>query len=178
MRQWYETVRLQAAMQVAAVGQPRHAVVTSVDASSHAVKVTLQPEGLESGWIPDATLAAGGLRIMCPTEIGSQVIVLPMEGDAEHPVLVGRIFDVSTMPAVSPGTGTTVAPGEIAIVGQGGAFIHLSGDTVMLGGKVTLDGNLVVTGDVVAAGVSLCQHVHANTQPGQGTSGKPVANDG
>ncbi len=178
MSDWLETVKLHAATQAGALGQPRHALVTSVDAVSHAVKVTIQPEGLESGWIPDGAIAASGLRIACPAEIGTQVLVVPVEGDAEHPVVVARLFDVILMPPSSPATGSPVQPGELGIFLDGGNYVHLTKGSIFLRGTVVLDGTLSVTGDVVAANVSLASHVHSAVQPGQGASGMPEPSHG
>ena len=178
MSDWLETVKLHAATQAGALGQPRHALVTSVDAVSHAVKVTIQPEGLESGWIPDGAIAASGLRIACPAEIGTQVLVVPVEGDAEHPVVVARLFDVTLMPSSSPATGSPVQPGELGIFLDGGNYVHLTKEHIFFKGAVVLDGTLTVSGDVVAAQVSLAGHVHSAVQPGQGVSGAPEPSHG
>ena len=178
MSDWLETVKLHAAMQAAALGQPRHAIVTSVDAVSHAVKVTIQPEGLESGWVPDGAIAAGALRIACPAEIGTQVLVVPVEGDAEHPVVVARLFDVTVMPPSSPATGSPVQPGELGIFLESGNYVHLTGGKIFIKGAVVIEGSLTVSGDVVAGNVSLATHVHSAVQPGQGASGAPEAMHG
>jgi phage baseplate assembly protein gpV len=178
MTDWIETIKLHAATQAGALGQPSHAIVTSVDAVSHAVKVSIQPEGLESGWIPDCAVAAGGLRISCPAEIGTQVLVVPVEGDAEHPVVVARIFDVSTKAPVSPATGTAVQAGEFGIFLEGGSYLHLTKDNIFLKGSIIVDGSLTVKGDAVAAGISLVHHVHTDVQSGQGISGAPENLDG
>ncbi len=178
MADWIETVKLHAATQAGALGQPRHALVTSVDPTSHSVKVAIQPEGLESGWIPDAAVSAGGLRIACPAEIGTQVLVVPVEGDAEHPVVVGRLFDVSIAPPISPATGKPVQAGEIGIFLDGGCYMHLTNDNAFLGGKVVVNGSIQVSGDVIAGGVSLADHVHRGVQPGSGMSGPAMASDG
>ena len=100
----------------AGVGKARHALVSAVDPVNHAVKVTLQPEGTESGWMPDPGLAASGLRIAAPCEIGTQVLVESVEGDAEHPVIVGRLFDTTMTPPVSPVTGQPAQPGELLVL--------------------------------------------------------------
>lgn len=179
MVDWIETVKLHAAKQVAAIGQPRHALVTSVDATAHAVKVTIQPEGIESGWIPDASLAAAqGLKIACPTEIGSQVLVVPVEGDSEHPVLIARVFDVTTQPPTSPATDKVVQPGELGIFLENGNYLHLTAAGIYLKGSVTVDGSLTATGDIVASGVSLTTHIHDEVQSGQGKSGMPAKQNG
>ena len=178
MSDWLETIKFHAATQVGAIGQPRHALVTSVDPVAHAVKVSIQPEGIESGWIPDSAIATGGLRIACPAEIGSQVLVVPVEGDAEHPIVIARLFDVTLTPPVSPATGTPVQPGEIGIFLAGGSYLHVTTDSIFMHGKVVIDGNLSVNGDVVASNVSLISHQHSGVQPGQGLSGAPVAAGG
>ena len=178
MDDWLETIKLHAATQAGSLGQPRHALVTSVDAVSHAVKVTIQPEGIESGWIPDCAVAAAGLRISCPAEIGTQVLVVPVEGDAEHPVVVARIFDVALTPPSSPATGSPVQPGEIGIFLDGGAYLHLTKDKIFLKGTIVIDGDLKTTGDVMASGISLINHVHVGVQPGQGVSGAPENSGG
>lgn len=178
MADWLETIKFHAAKQVAALGQPRHALVTSVDAVSHSVKVTIQPEGIESGWIPDAAIAAAGLRIACPAEIGTQVLVVPVEGDAEHPVVIARLFDVSITPPVGPATGQPVQPGEIGIFLDGGTYFHMTGNGIFMRGKLIIDGSVDVNGDVVADGISLKSHVHGGVQAGQGVSGTPVRTHG
>ena len=178
MVDWIETIKLHAATQAGALGQPRHALVTSVDPTSHSVKVSIQPEGIESGWIPDAVVAANGLRIACPAEIGTQVLVVPIEGDAEHPVVVARLFDVSVTPPTSPGTGHPVQAGEIGIFLDGGSYMHLTKTRIFLGGELVIDGSMQVSGDVVAAGISVTRHVHQGIQPGHGLSGVPASSDG
>ena len=178
MTDWIETVKLHAATQAGALGQPRHALVTSVDPTSHSVKVAIQPEGIESGWIPDATIAANGLKIACPAEIGTQVLVVPVEGDAEHPVVVARLFDVSIMPPTNPVTNKPVQPGEIGIFINGGSYIHLTGHTIYLGGKLIVDGSIQVADDISAAGISLSKHVHGGVQGGSGLSGVPAGGNG
>jgi len=39
--------------------------------------------------------------------------------------------------------------------------------------KLIVEGRVEATGDVVASGVSLVQHIHVGTQPGSGTTGQP-----
>lgn len=178
MNDWIESIKLQAAAQVGSVGQPRHGVVTSVDPVAHAVKVTLQPEAVESGWIPDPSLAASGLKISCPSEIGTQVLVVPVEGDPEHPVVVGRLFDVVTAAPVSPATGAVVQPGEVGVFLKSGLYLHMTQDCLFLKGPVAIDGSVTVNGDVTAQGVSLQTHRHVDVQPGNGLSGQPQASNG
>lgn len=93
-----------------------HGIVSAVDPSSHAVKVRLQPDDIETGWLPDAALAqAGDLRISCPCAIGTQVLLMPVEGDGETFVIVSVVFDVVAGPAISPQTGKVAQPGEMLV---------------------------------------------------------------
>lgn len=118
-------------------GQPRLALVTSVDPARSAARVTLQPEGVLTGWLPIATCWSGaGWGLACPPAPGDQVLVLPQEGDAEHGIVAARVFS-----AVQP---APPAPsGEFWLVHQSGSFLKLLND-----GTVRVHGDLHVSGDV------------------------------
>ena len=173
MRGWIEAIKLNSAVHTTATGQTRHGIVTSVDAVNHAVKVTIEPEGVETGWIPDGVIAAAGLRIACPSEVGTQVLLVAVEGDAEHPIVVARIFDTVMVPPNSPATSQPVQPGELGVFLASGVYMHLMQSGIVLGGSVTINGQLTVTGDVVADGISVQQHVHSEVRAGQDVSGPP-----
>jgi phage gp45-like len=75
--------------------------------------------------------------------------------------------------------------GEVVVHDDRGQKVHLTTSGIVIDGgglpvligntpKVTIDSDLDVTGDVKAGTVSLRHHVHANVQPGGGTSGQPV----
>jgi hypothetical protein len=59
MEAWTNAVRAQAGAVSGATGQLRCGLVQSADPASYCVKVTLQPEGVLSGWLPVATQWAG-----------------------------------------------------------------------------------------------------------------------
>ncbi|MCQ8279853.1 baseplate assembly protein [Acetobacteraceae bacterium KSS8] len=112
--------RYQSSGQAARIGQTRDGVVIAVDPIAHAVRVRLEPDGQETGWIPSAPVAAGGLRVSCPLEVGTQVSVYPTGGDIECGTAAPRAFDVHVTPPVSPATGKQAQPGELlAMAGQG-----------------------------------------------------------
>ena len=171
MTGWIDALTLHATMAAGNTAVARHATVTATDASSHAVRVAVQPEGVVSGWIPDPGLACASLRIACPTEVGTQVLIVPVEGDAEHPVIVARVFDAVTIPPVSPATGKPVQPGEVGIFLEGGAFLHMSGNATTIGGALSVMGTITASGDVVAGTISLEAHVHAGVQAGTAFTG-------
>ena len=173
MIEMQNALRMQSAALTARQGQARHALVSAVDPTSHSVKVTIQPEGVVSGWLPDPGLACAGLRICCPCEVGTQVLIVPVEGDAEHPVIVARVFDTVMLPPVSPATGQPVQPGEIGFFLNNGNFLHLTMSGVWVKGNVTVQGSITVSGDVVAQTISLTQHLHGGVALGSGTTGLP-----
>lgn len=100
---------------VARSGKPCHGIVSAVDPVNHAVKVLVQPDNVESGWLPVATIAAGSIRICRVPDVNEHVTLLAMEGDAEHLVVVAAQFDAVVMPSVSPATGKPAQPGELLI---------------------------------------------------------------
>ncbi|WP_025824175.1 hypothetical protein [Asaia astilbis] len=129
-----------------------HGIVSAIDPGSHAVKVRLQPDDIETGWLPDAAMTqVGDLRIACPCELGAHVLLLPVEGDGENYVIISVIFDVVAGPAQSPHSGTVAQPGELLIrAGCGGpsaekyrqeseaaAWLHLGRDGLFLGAGET-----------------------------------------
>ena len=145
--------------------QPRMAIVTSSNPEIGAAKVMLQPEGTLTGWLPVLTQWVGsGWGISCPPSPGDQVLVLPQEGDAQHGVIVGRVFSSAVRPP-------DVNIGEIAIVHRSGCSIKL-----LNSGVISMQGDLHVTGDVYDSHGSLSRlrddydgHVHS-TMSGQNTS--------
>ncbi len=155
-------------------GRARHGIVTAVDPASHSVKITIQPENVVSGWLPDAGLACAGLRICCPSEIGTQVLVVPVEGDAEHPVIVARVFDTIMSPPISPVTGKPVQPGEIGFFLANGNYLHLLENGIAIKGDVSIEGTVRVTEDVLVQAVSAVDHVHGGVAAGSATTTAPA----
>lgn len=165
---------------------PRCALVTSVDADGHTVRVTIQPEGVLSGWIPVPAVGVGGVSIVSPPSVGDQVVVVFQEGDHEHPLVMGRLFSSVDKPPTSPISGKAIGADELGIFGGGGAFLHLTGDGIWhFKGPVKIDGDVEITGkltttgiiksleDVVAKVVSLFSHTHSGVKSGGGSSGGP-----
>ena len=173
MQSWLEALKLHSAVHATAGGQPRHGIVTSVDPVNHAVKVRIEPEGVESGWIPDGVLAAYGLKIACPSEVGTQVLLVAVEGDAEHPVVVARLFDTTVTAPTSPATSAPVQPGEIGVFLASGVYLHLTQSGLHVGGDLTINGSITATGDIVTSDISLQQHLHSQVQTGESLSGPP-----
>ena len=103
------------------IPKPVLGLVSAVDPVTHSCKVTIQPDGTETGWLPFSAMAAGDLRISAPPHIGQHVQVIPQEGDAEHNIVTGSIFDDIVGAPKSPATGEVAHPGELLIMAGCGA---------------------------------------------------------
>jgi phage baseplate assembly protein gpV len=133
---------------------PRYGVVQSVDPANHAAKVTVQPEGVLTGWLPVLTHSMGnGWGIVSLPTPGTQVMLLPQEGDGEEWAVGGRVFDTEALPpkvaAAINGSTSNAQPGEIALVSEKGGVIRLAADgSIYMLGNVNIQGNLIVSGDI------------------------------
>ena len=115
---------------------PRSATISSYDPGTYAVKVLIQPENVESNWMPLGSIAVGGgWGIAIGPQIGDQVLVVFQEGDFSSGVVVARVYSVA---ANAP----SVASGEMVIQHSSGSLLKFNAD-----GSVTLGaaGNLNVT---------------------------------
>ncbi len=156
-----------------AAAQPRLAVVSSVDTVSFSARVLIQPEGVLSGWLPIATAWVGnGWGMACPPAPGDQVVVLWQEGDAEHGILVARLWSgVATPPAA--------AVGEFWLVHGSGSFLKLRNDGTIesSAGTWTHTGDLHVTGNVSDEHGTLADlraHYNEHTHPPSGAAASPM----
>lgn len=171
MQRLLNSLKAQAAALDGAKGRPRFATVVSVDPARHAARVTLQPEGVMTGWLPVLSPWVGaGWGMAAPPMPGQQVLVLPQDGEGEHGVIVGGAWsDASAAPA---------APvGELWLVHQSGSFVKLTND-----GTVRVNGDLHVNGDVYDRYGSLDRlrgnyNGHSHSDPQGGSVGTTTAPD-
>lgn len=134
-------IRQQARMSQNDYALPRHATISSYDASNHAVKVILQPVDpeigeQESNWMPLGAIGIGnGWGVAVGPQIGDQVMVVYENGDFSSGSIVGRYFSVAQQAPAVPS-------GEIWALHSTGSFVKLvtSGDI-----KVNAAGNLTAT---------------------------------
>ena len=65
--------------------------------------MTLQPEGVLTGWLPVLSPWIGsGWGMCCPPVPGDQVLVIAQEGEAEHGLIIGRAFSSTQTPPTVP----------------------------------------------------------------------------
>jgi hypothetical protein len=151
-------------------GQPRFALVSSVNPEAATARVLLQPEGVLSGWLPVLSPCVGaGWGFVALPSPGDQVLILPQDGDAQHGLIVARAWTASAAPPAAP-------VGEIWLVHATGSSVRLCND-----GTVRVKGDLHVEGDVHDRSGSLDrlrQHYNAHIHPGLGgQTGRPTPAD-
>jgi len=128
------------------IGSTKFAVVSSVNYSTGAAKVVIQPEGVLSGWLPVLSPWTGnGWGMQCPVAPGDQVVVICQEGDIEQGIIVGRSYSLRQVPPPTPA-------GEFWLVHATGAALKLCND-----GTIRISGDLHVQGDIFDAHGSVAQ---------------------
>ena len=165
--------------------QPRKGTITGYD-GRYSVKVMIQPDGFETGWIQlDALGVGNGWGVAVGPQIGDEVSVSFDSGDMNLGHVTARHFNDVSVPMAVPS-------GETWIVHQSGALLKFLNDGsvslhstvaisydapqhIFTGGPVTMDHTLTVTGgDVIADTISLKTHRTSGVQSGSGTSSVPV----
>ena len=154
----------------------RYGIVTSWDATNHRAKVTFQPEGNESGWLPVQALASGngfgivaGLTPGDGKTTGDLVEIHYQEGDYENGQIAGRVHnDVDKPPAVNSG--------EMLLQHASGASIKLTATGVTIVGPVTITGNVTLSGGTLTHdGHDISStHKHGGVTTGGGNTDVPL----
>lgn len=177
---------------------PLTLVVTSYNPNLPAVKGTLQPYGIESGWMPLASPFVGsGFGIAIGPNIGDQLHVEFMHGDPNSPRATYRITSNSDQPPVAQAGEIVIqaqqgqmikmtADGKLAITANADTSITISGKLAISANEVDISGNVVVTGGITATGnitagqggsdqVGLQSHKHGGVSSGASQTLAPVA---
>lgn len=139
----------------------KHGLVTSYDPKKYLAKVTFQPEGQESGWLPIETGHIGngyGMAVGLTTgdgkSTGDQVIVRYQEGDVESGKIVQRVHSDEDKPP-------EVQSGEMVFWAKWGQKMYFAKDgsitlTDGQGATVKFDGkgNITQNGEEVTSTAS------------------------
>lgn len=168
------------------VAQPRMGIISSYNADTYQVKVRLQPEDTETGWMPLASISVGnGWGLLIGPEIGAQVKIGYQEGHSGSPIAELSVFSDEDRPAVA-GIGG-VPSGEFWLVHKSGTRLRLLNDSTLeiyreAGHQATLnpDGSTDILGSPIRVGAEgaaflrllderfyawAIAHVHQNTGP-------------
>ena len=155
------------------IGAARFGIVSAVDPMAGMIKVYIQPDDIETGWISDFALSVGDVTVHAPSEIGTQVAVEAMYHQGDEYSVIGKIFDVKATPRKTLATGTVPQPGEFVAtlasgdeVYIGSGHVQVTSPQIVLKGAVKVIGPLEVSDTVTAAGeiignsVPLSTHTH------------------
>jgi len=120
------------------------------------VKVLIQPEGVQTDWLPLLSSAVGGgWGLVHVPPNGTPVFLIPDAGDHESFVVAGSTWSATNAPPAA-------AQGEVWLVHSSGSFVKLTNDGKLSiqdaggcslvfsnNGTATLTGTLAVTGDII-----------------------------
>jgi phage baseplate assembly protein gpV len=144
------------------LGQPRWGLVTGYDPVNHLAKVTTQPDGNQTGWLPILTTWAGnGWGELTPLSVGQQVKLIPENGDANNLVILGPAYSTVRVPPQAPnaigGGNVAAAEGERIFVSKAGAVFRMCADgsgyfKPAAGTAFNIDGNAVVGQNLTVLG--------------------------
>lgn len=162
-------------------------------------RVQVKTGELTTAWLPWLALRAGADREWDPPTVNEQVILLSPSGQLANGVVLTGLFS-DHLPANGDRAGLhrrTYSDGTVieydsvahhlnATLAEGGTTDLISTGGINLEGDITHKGNYVQTGnqkitgrvdvsiDVVAAGISLVNHLTTGVKAGNDNSGKPI----
>lgn len=120
-------------LRVNQVPHPRWATILAYDPQNHLARVTLQPEGVETGWLPILSPWVGNqFGLLAPLVQGQQCVVLPHDASPGDFAIIGLAHS-EVSPPPQPGGGH-LSPGELALVHQSGSYLKFSnsGDVLLV----------------------------------------------
>lgn len=168
-------------MAAAGFAHPKLGTVTSYDPDGYAVKVMLQPEGTETGWLPiSGGMAGAGFGVYYGPSNGDQAIVVFQEGDVTVGKCVGFVGSDDAPPPhvvsgeihlIAKGTTASVVMKPDGTIASKGVWTHTG--TLHVTDEVTADKSVTATTDVIGGGKSLKNHQHTGVTTGGGVSGPP-----
>jgi len=138
MRAMQNAMRAQAQLAQGGESSMKMGLVSGYDPNNYCAKVMIQPDNVETGWLPVASAWIGnGWGLFAPPSLGDMVEVHFQEGDLNSGVVGGRLYNDSDRPLPCPS-------GEFWLVHKTGAYIKLLTDgSIKLNSTVEIDaGNL------------------------------------
>lgn len=126
---------------------------------SNPPKARVRVGELLTGWLRMGTRRAGDAHESWAYSVGEEVLVISTSGNMAQGVIVCALANGANAAQAAEATFKTIYPSGVIIEITGGAV------------NITAPGNVTVTGDVIADGISLKNHTH----PGDsgGTTGRP-----
>lgn len=162
----------------------KYGEITAYNPINYTVKVELQPEGVETGFVPlEAAWVGNGFGAVFGPNIGDQARLSFIDGRVQATVVGGRFFNNANQPPV-------VQSGQAAFVDSKGSYIRLNNDgTITMGssagiiaatpifkvvGQILATGNITTNADVITSTLSSVNaHVHGGVQSGSSNTAGP-----
>ena len=204
MKRLLNQVRIQAQAALSDRSSVKTGLVSGYDATNYSVKVTLQPENIETGWLPLLSPWVGnGWGMFCAPSIGDMVEVQFEQGGAEAAFACMRFYNNTDRPLSVPSgefwlvhklgqSFKLTNDGKVTVTDKAGSVIVMNGDgtgTVTFGGGLTINANTTINGNVQVSGTITAPNVvgttnvtfggksgvgHVHSDPQGGTTGAPV----
>ncbi|HHH1281825.1 TPA: baseplate assembly protein [Yersinia enterocolitica] len=145
----------------------REGIITSYDPTEYAIKVTLQPDGAETGWIPlDSPWVGNGWGMAAGPMIGASIKIDFDSGNISNGSGGGQHYnDVDRCPAPQSGEFFVVHEsgssfkltndGKVRIIDSAGSEIVMDGDgtgAMTFASGLTVNANVKVNGNFVSSG--------------------------
>ncbi len=159
--------------------------VSEVNRTTGRVKVEF--DGVTTPWMPWQTARAGAVKNWSPPAVGEQVCVVSPMGELGAGFVMAGAINYETRAApdsrenveridIPSGGAYEINVGGAKILADNGKVQLIVGGTTMelSGGKITLNGDIEVTGDVKAGSISLKTHKHGGVLPGGAQTSTPV----
>lgn len=147
-------------------GHPRTGIVKDYDPIKRRVKVSLQPDDTETGWIPLRTCLAGpSFGVFVGPTNGLEAVVIFQDANLDVGICIGFLPNDEDVPPVVPA-------GQILLVDSAGASIAFTNDgrlTITAPHGAEIIAEVAVTGSVDVSG---------NLTVGNGASGSFTSAEG
>ncbi|AIN14277.1 MULTISPECIES: phage baseplate assembly protein V [Yersinia pseudotuberculosis complex] len=161
------------------------------------IRVSLpEQNGLETYWLQVPQVYTKLSRRRSPVEMGTQVAIL-LQPDGVGGILLGAVYSTVDPPPIDDddtdyieykdGAVLSYAPsshnldvslpagGSLNIVSPTGITINAqAGITIRAAAGIDVTGDIRVSGDVIANGISLKKHCHSGVTPGLSLTGPPA----
>ncbi len=151
----------------------RYGVVSAVAPNTHTVRVLFEDEDtMVSDWLPVVVPCASKNKYCALPDVGDRVACAFLDNGVTAGFVLGSVYSQANPPPHSNGDMHSVEFGDGTTVSYDRSTHTL---TIDAQGPVNIiaAGNVNVTGDVIADGISLKTHIHPENDGG-GPTGPPV----
>jgi len=159
---------------------------TVADANYSTGRLKIAIGDLVTGWLPWMTQRAGGDVTWDAPEIGEQVAVISPSGELGNGFVIPAIYqdahpangstpdlDIRTYKDGAAISYDRAAHHLSATLPAGATTVLVSDGGISITGDISVTGKITSTGDMIAAGISLDNHVHGGILPGGANTGVP-----